>query len=222
MKSFNVRNARGAAGRLFACGALLLVAAAGAAQAQAPPGAGAPARIDPKADTHARTNREARLRSAEMGAEAAKINQKHLAAAIEQTKQDFKRIQLLRNELVDRLVSKRPLDYGRLAADAEEIHKRSGRLKTFMMKAAVADEKKGEEGEKKPDEHAPVYDEAAMRSALVKLCNTIYSFTNNPMFKNPAVVGAEEPAKAGAELLAIIELSENLRRNAERLSKSGK
>lgn len=221
MKSFNIRNVRGAARRLFACGALLLAAAAGTAQAQAPPGATAPTRIDPKADTHARTNREARLRSAEMGAEADKINRQHLAAAIEQTKQDFKRIQLLRNELVDRLVSKRPLDYRQVAADAEEIHKRSGRLKTFMMKAAVADEKKDEGGEK-PEAHAPVYDEPAMRSALVKLCNTIYSFTNNPMFKNPGVVNAEEPTKAGAELLAIIELSENVRRNAERLSRAAK
>jgi hypothetical protein len=218
MRSLHNRNVRGGACRVFGATALLLVVAAGTALAQGP-GGGAPPIINPKGETDARTNREARLRSAELPAEAEEVNKQHLAAAIEQTKQDFKRIQVLRNELVDRLVSKQPLDYKQVGESADEIHKRAARLKTFMMKASVADEAKGEE---KAEAHVPEYDEAGMKSALVKLCNTIYSFTGNPMFKNPAVVGADEPAKAGRELLAIIELSENVKRNAERLSKAGK
>ena len=219
MKNLNNRNVRVSTRRLLVAAALLLVAAAGTALAQGP-GVSAPPVINPKGETDARTNREARLRSAEMGAEAEQVNKQRLAAAIEQTKQDFKRIQILRNELVDRLVSKQPLDYKQVGESADEIHRRASRLKTFMMKASVADEKTAEE--KKPEEHTPEYDEAAMKSALVKLCNTIYSFTGNPMFKNPAVVAADEPAKAGRELLAIIELSENIKRNAERLSKAPK
>ena len=176
--------------------------------------------INPKGETDARTNREARLRSAELGAESEEVNKQHLAAAIEQTKQDFKRIQVLRNNLVDRLVSKQPLDYRQVAESAEEIHKRAARLKSFMMKASVAEEKQAEE--KKAAEGGPEYDEAAMKSALVKLCNTIYSFIGNPMFKNPDVIDAGQPAKAGAELLAIIDLSEGVKLNAERMAKASK
>ncbi len=199
--------------------AALLLAAAAAAAAQGPPaGTGAPGRVNPKDDTQSRTNREARLRSAEWGAANAEVNQKQLAAAIEQTKNDFKRIQLVRNDLVDLLVSKKPFEYKQLAEQAGEVNERAHRLKSFLMKPAV--EAAEPDGEKQPEGAKPVYDEAAMRSALVRLCNTIHSFTGNPMFQNPGVVAADQPAKAGAELLAIIELSENVKHNAERLAKA--
>jgi hypothetical protein len=42
------------------------------------------------------------------------------------------------------------------------------------------------------------------------------------MFKNPDVVAADQPVKAGGELLAIIELSDNVKHNAERLAKASK
>jgi hypothetical protein len=220
MKSLRIRRVKVAARRIVAALSLLLIAAA-ASQAQAPAGAGAPGLVNPKGDTNAQTNREAKLRSAEIGAANDVVNQQHLAVAIEQTKQDFKRIQLLRNELVDRLVAKQPLDYKLLSNQAEEINKRANRLKSFLMKpAAAAEVKPGEE--KRPDATQPEYDEAALKAALVKLCNTIHSFTANPMFQNPGVVAAEQPAKAGGELLTIIELSENIKKNAGRLAKASK
>jgi len=209
------------AARRTAAAVLLALAAAAVASAQgAPAGSGAPGRVNPKDDTQGRTNREARLRSAELEATSTQVNQKQLAAAIEQTKNDFKRIQLVRNELVDLLVSKRPLEYKPLAEQAEEINKRAHRLKSFLMKPPA--EATQPAAEKKPEAAPPEYDEAGMRAALVKLCNTIHSFTGNPMFKNPDVIDAEQPAKAGGELLTIIELSENVKLNAERLAKASK
>jgi hypothetical protein len=197
-----------------------MLAAAAVASAQGPEGGGAPGRVNPKDETQGRTSREARLRSAEIGATAGQVNQKQLAAAIEQTKNDFKRIQLVRNELVDVLVSKQPLDYKQLAGRAEEINKRAQRLKSFLMKPTPEAEKAVEE--KKTVDATHPYDEASMRSALVKLCNTIHSFTGNPMFKNPDVIDAAQPAKAGGELLTIIELSESVKLNAERMAKASK
>ena len=220
MKNLAEGTFRGAARRACAA-ALLLLAASAVASAQGPPaGAGAPGRVNPKDETQSRTNREARLRSAELEAASVQVNQKQLAAAIEQTKNDFKRIQLVRNDLVDLLVSKRPLEYKPLAEQAEEINKRAHRLKSFLMKPPA--EATQPAAEKKPEAAPPEYDEAGMRAALVKLCNTIHSFTGNPMFKNPEVVDAAQPAKAGGELLAIIELSEHVKLNAERLAKASK
>ena len=211
----------GAAAR-FAAAVALLWACAGAAAAQGgpPPGAGAPAAPNPKAAMDEQTRREAMLRGAEMRPRPAELSPQQLAAAIEQTKNDFKRIQLLRNEIVERLLAKQPLDYKQLSSQAEEINRRAGRLKSFLMKPAVEAEQKGEG--KKSEAPAPEYDEEALKAALIKLCNTIYSFTDNPMFKNLAVVDAKEPAKAGGELVTIIELSENVRRNAERLARARK
>lgn len=209
------------AARRTAAVALLLLAAAAAASAQGPPaGAGAPGRINPKDETQGRTNREAALRGAEMGATATQLNQKQLAAAIEQTKNDFKRIQLVRNELVDLLVSKRPFEYKQLAEQAEEINKRAHRLKSFLMKPPPEATQPADG--KKPESAPPALDEAGMRAALVKLCNTIHSFTGNPMFKNPDVIDAEQPAKAGGELLVIIDLSESVKLNAGRMAKASK
>ena len=220
MKNLADGTFKGAARRACAA-ALLLLAASAVASAQGPPaGAGAPGRVNPKDETQGRTNREARLRSAELEAASVQVNQKQLAAAIEQTKNDFKRIQLVRNDLVDLLVSKQPFEYKQLAGQAEEINKRAHRLKSFLMKpppeatqAAV---------EKRPEAAPPVYDEAGMRAALIKLCNTIHSFTGNPMFKNPDVIDAGQPAKAGGELLTIIDLSESVKLNAERMAKASK
>ena len=220
MKNFAHGTFKGAARRASAAALLLLVASA-VASAQGPPaGAGAPGRVNPKDETQGRTNREARLRSAELEATSVQVNQKQLAAAIEQTKNDFKRIQLVRNDLVDLLVSKQPFEYKQLAEQAEEINKRAHRLKSFLMKPPP--EATQAAGEKKPEAAPPVYDEAGMRAALVKLCNTIHSFTGNPMFKNPDVVDATQPAKAGGELLTILDLSESVKLNAERMAKASK
>ncbi|MDT5261805.1 MAG: hypothetical protein QOC61_809, partial [Acidobacteriota bacterium] len=189
MKNLSIRRFKEAACRLAAIIFLLLIVAS-ASLAQAPGGVGAPGRVNPKDETNDQVNREARLRSAEIGAATDMRNQKQLIAAIEQTKNDFKRIQLLRNDIVDRLVAKQPLDYKLLGTQAEEINKRANRLKSFLMKPAAEDLKKGEE--KKAEVPQVEYDEAGMKAALVKLCNTIHSFTGNPMFKNPEVVDAQQ------------------------------
>lgn len=220
MKNLADGTLKAAARRTAAAVVLVLTASALASAQGPPPGAGAPGRVNPRDETQGRTNREATLRSAEAVATTGQLNQKQLAAAIEQTKNDFKRIQLVRNDLVDLLVSKKPFEYRQLAEQAGEINRRAHRLKSFLMRPPP--EATQPPAGKKPEPATPEYDEAGMRAALVRLCNTIHSFTGNPMFKNPDVIDAAQPARAGAELLAIIDLSEGVRLNAERLAKSSK
>jgi hypothetical protein len=191
----------------------LLLIGAGAALAQAPGGVGAPAIINPKGDTDAQTNREAALRSAEIRSVGGRMDSRQLMAAIDQTKQDFKRIQLIRNDVVDYLVAKKPLDYKLVSEQAAEINKRAHRLKSVLMPSAPTEKEKT--AAKQTD-----YDGEQIKGALVKLCNTIYSFTGNAMFKDPTTVDIQKAASAGGDLLAIIELSDNVRRSAERLKTS--
>jgi hypothetical protein len=208
--------------RLLAITALVLIAAGvTAAQGGPPPGAAAPAIKDPKGDTVIQTDREATLRSAEIGAAAEQMNQQRLAAAMEQTRQDFKRIQLIRNDMVDNLVAKKPLDYKLIAKQAGEVGERANRLKTFLMPTANA-AAKTDEAKKDDVKQAVEYDADALKGALVRLCNTIFSFTGNPMFQDPGTVDVQKAKKAGGDLLNIIELSDQIKRNAERLAKSPK
>lgn len=178
-----------------------------------PAGAGAPLGATPKERAQDMQNREWRLRNGERDAVKAQVNQQRLQAAIELVKQDFKRIQIIRNDVIDYLVAKKPLDYKLVSEQAAEINKRANRLKSSLMPSAPVEKEK--DAAKQTE-----YDGEQIKGALVKLCNTIYSFTGNSMFKDPATVDIQKAASAGGDLLTIIELSDNVKRSAERLKAS--
>ncbi|MGB9181408.1 MAG: hypothetical protein WCB68_19415 [Pyrinomonadaceae bacterium] len=195
--------------------AAFLIVMSGAAFSQGAPGGPPPDTSNPRGEDRDRQRREADLRAGDIGVVIAGIQQKKMAASIEQMKQDFKHIQLIRNEMVDDLVAKKPLDYKRISDRTEEVNKRAQRLKTFLMPP-----KPGEKEETPP---TPVeLKSEEMTGALVKLCNLIYNFTNNPAIKNADVTDAKDAAKAGTDLLSIISLSNDIKSSAERLSKTPK
>lgn len=215
MKEDHSRALRVYARRLPAVAALLLMTAGAALAQGAPSGVGAPVTRDPKGETNEQTSRETLLRRGEMGAAMSQLNQQRLAAAIEQTKQDFKRIQLIRNDVVDDLVAKKPLDYKLTARRAGEVNERALRLKSFLMPSAVKQEDEQKKDEQKPSVE---YDAEGLKGALVRLCNTIFSFTGNPMFQDPNTVDVQKATKAGGDLLDIIELSGSIKGSAEKLA----
>ncbi|HEX8163611.1 MAG TPA: hypothetical protein VF538_17200 [Pyrinomonadaceae bacterium] len=216
MKQRRSRSTRSSVCRLAAIISFSFAGAVAATAQGAPGGVGAPPVINPKGDTDAQTNREAALRSAEIRAVGGRMDARRLAAAIDQTKQDFKRIQLIRNDVIDYLVARKPLDYKLVSEQAAEINKRANRLKSVLMPSAPPEDKE-KDAAKQTD-----YDGEQIKGALVKLCNTIHSFTGNPMFKDPGVVDLQKAAAAGGDLLAIIELSDGVKRSAERLGKASK
>jgi hypothetical protein len=79
--------------------------------AQAPPGAGAPANNNPRSAERGRQADESRLRSAEMDAAVESEQKKRVEVAILHLKEDFTRIQLLRNDIARDLVAHKPLNY---------------------------------------------------------------------------------------------------------------
>ena len=197
---------------------VLAVAISGLAQGSTqgpPPGAGQPAIINPRLEERARQANEARLRNMEMEVGGEAENQRHVQEAISNMKQDFTRIQVLRNDIARNLVAHKALDYGLITNQTGEINKRAHRLNVYML--ARAPENK---------EHNSTSDPGSeeMVDALVKLCKLIDSFTENPALKNVATIDAkerdkakEDKAKADADLLAIIKLSENIQRKSDSL-----
>ena len=172
----------------------------------------APAVKDPFGEIRDRQQREAQLRNAEMRSPARPSDTRNPEAA-KQMREDFKSIQVRRNNVVRHLLSEKPLDYKFIANETEEISKRANRLKAYLTHESVESEKK-EEG--KPLELG----DKQMKGALVTMCKRIDSFTENPVFKLPDVVDAPQSVKAGSDLRDIILLSGGIVKLAEKLSKT--
>ena len=153
------------------------------------------------------------MRTAETGAAIVKLDEKRIAAAVDQLKDDFRQVQIIRNEIVRTLLTNQPLDYKLISNKAGEVNKRAERLKTFLIPPVP-----GQTG-KKPKSQIE-FDSDEMKDALVRLCELIDSFVENPIMKTPGSVDAEQSTKAGGDLLSIIELSDAVRRSTEKLSKA--
>lgn len=172
----------------------------------------APAVKDPFGEIRERQQREAQLRSAEMMGPARKGDTRDFEAGSKQMRDDFKAIQVMRNNLARHLLSEKPLDYKFIAAETDAINKRANRLRAFLIRESV-------EGEKKEENKALELGDNQMKGALVAMCKRIDSFTENPVFKLPDVVDAPQSAKAGSDLRDILLLSDGIMKLAERLNK---
>jgi hypothetical protein len=178
-----------------------------ALQARRPPG-----ETDLKRQQREREHREAMLRTMEAKAAIDKLDQKQIEAAIKQVNEDFKQIQIVRNEMVRNLLANRPLDYRLISEEAGEINKRADRLKTYLMPPAP-------EGQDQKPKSQIEYAGGEMKDALIRLCNLIATFIDNPVLQTPSRVDVEQSTKAGGDLLSIIELSDDIKRSAEKLKK---
>jgi len=177
-----------------------------------PPGAGAPGIINPKADDRNRQLAEGRLRSAEMDAGMESEKQQHIREAVAKIKEDFTRIQVLRNDIARDLVARKPLNYNLISDQTAEINKHANRLNVYML-AHPGDKDADGKAELKNDE---------MIGALVKLCKLVDSFTENPALSQAVDVKAinkakEDKARADHDLLSIIKLSETIKKKADSL-----
>jgi len=177
-----------------------------------PAGAGPPPNNNPNVGDRIRQIDEGRLRGAETNAGLEEENQKRLQAAIVNMKDDYKRIQVLRNDIARNLVARKPTEYKLVAEQTAEINKRASRLNVYMQ-AHVPDEQMPYSADEIKNEE--------MVGALVKLCKLIDSFTENPALKNAATVNSkdiakskEDKANADRDLLAIIKLSATIQKKS--------
>ena len=174
-----------------------------------------PEPVDPvKIRQQETTVREIGLRS--VGARPAEArDQQHVQAVIDEIKQDYRRIQIVRSELAHVITTHQQLDFKRVAEEAEEINKRAHRLQARLaLYKAEADEKN--------DATQVEFRADQLQDALIKLCNLIMNFTTNPVFQTLAAVDLQESARASRDLDSIIVLSSNIKKSAERLSKPPK
>ena len=165
---------------------------------------------DRKSEARERQDREASLRNPGLGTPVPKEDQKRIEAVIEKMKEDFRRIQIVRNEMVRNLRAEKPFDYKLISDEVAEINKRADRLKNSLMPGVSGD---AEKADRVREELSP----EELKNALIKLCNSIDSFVESPVLKNPGTTDVQQLSTAGADLLKVIELSGRIRKSALRL-----
>ena len=131
-----------------------------------------------------------------------------------QINEDFQRVQVIHNELVRMLQSDKGLDYGRLADLGGDLKKRGTRLRENL---ALPEAEEGGVQAKRPD----VIDDQQVRKDIVALHDLVVTFVGNPLFKNLGVVDAKTIDQATDNLDKIIDLSDEIKREAKLLNKKG-
>jgi hypothetical protein len=159
------------------------------------------------------SRREWQLRN--FGNPGAPPDRRRLEALMAQTEEDFNKILALHNEIARAISSNKRLDYQFVSEATSEIHKRAGRLQSNLALGLPSEEAKNV---KAPDE----FNDAQMKDGLIKLCKQIRSFVTNPIIETPNTVDAEKLAMAKRDLETLIQLSDQIRKDATRLSKTQK
>ncbi len=156
--------------------------------------------------------RETQLRMLERQPKRAVKSDPVLAFA--QIREDFRRIQVVDHEVMRAVSSGNALDYKYISEAAAEIRKRASRLKTNLVFP---------EGENDNDEarrKKGYADVSGLTPSLTALDQLILSFVHNPVFKDAGVVDTKLGGKARRDLDIIIEVSDKVRKIAERMRKN--
>ena len=132
-----------------------------------------------------------------------------------QINEDFQRIQVIHNEIVRMLQPDKGLNYDRLADLTNDMKKRGARLRENL---ALPEPEKSDA----PHTHPETIDETHVKNTIADLHDLIVSFVANPIFKNLGVVDAKTVDTATQNLDAIIEVSDELKKEARLLGKSTK
>jgi hypothetical protein len=138
-------------------------------------------------------------------------DQRQLKALMAQTEEDFNRILELHNEIARAISSNNGLDYRFVSEATGEIKKRASRVQSSLRLTP-------EEGHASPK--LEDFSDVQMKDALIKLCKQIRGFVTNPSIEHPNTIDANQLAKARTDLEGVIQLSGQIKKDADKLSKA--
>ena len=137
-------------------------------------------------------------------------DQRQLKALMAQTEEDFTRILALHNEIARALSSNNALNYKFVSEATGEIKKRASRVQSSLHLAP---------GEDQVFEKLEEFNDAQMKDALIKLCKQIRSFVTNPSIEQPNTVDADQLTRARHDLESLIQLSTQIKKDADKLGR---
>ena len=132
-----------------------------------------------------------------------------------QINEDFQRIQVIHNEIVRMFQPDRSVNYDRLAELTDDMKKRSARLRDNLS-LPEPDKTDGKAA------HPDAIDESHMKKNIFALHDLVVDFVANPIFKNLGVVDAKMIDSATVNLNNLIDISDEIKREAKTLGRSAK
>ena len=159
--------------------------------------------------------REMEIRQREGAIKTGTVKGAAPASACEGCRDDFRRLQVVNNEMMRATFSdetSNTLDYRRISEATAEINRRASRLKANLLFP------KPEREEQRPKDE-DISNDKQLKASLLALDKLIMDFVNNPVFRS-GTVDTQRSVKAGQVLVRIIELSRAVKLGAEKLSKS--
>ena len=132
-----------------------------------------------------------------------------------QINEDFQRIQVIHNEIVRMLQADKGLNYDRLMDLTGDMKKRGARLRENL----ALPERDKTEADRVQSE---TIDEAHIKTTIANLHDAVARFIANPIFKNLGVVDAKVVDTATKDLDNVIDISDEIKKEAKTLGKSAK
>lgn len=158
------------------------------------------------------SNREWQLRNFGKNPHTPK-DKRQVEALMAQAEEDFNRILTLHNEIARALASKNALDYRFVSEAMSEIKKRASRVQSSLYLGLSTEDAAGAEKQK-------TFEEGEIKEALITLCKQIRSFVTNPVIENPNTIDVNESVRARRDLDSVIQLSGEIKKDADKLSKN--
>lgn len=132
-----------------------------------------------------------------------------------QINEDFQGLQVIHNEIVRMLQPSKSLNYDRLADLTGDMKKRGARLRENLA-LPEPDKTHAQSAQ------AETIDEAHIKKTIGELHDVVVSFVANPIFKNLGVVEPKTIDAATKDLNNLIDLSDQIKKEAKTLGKSAK
>lgn len=126
--------------------------------------------------------------------------------------EDFTRIQVINNDLVEAVSGSAPLNLEFVVKSAAELAERT---KRFEENLGHPESEKGS----KPPSSQPATDFEQLKRSLATLDKLMTEFTHNPLFTDANTRDAELLVKARRDLAELNALSEHIKKDAEALNK---
>jgi hypothetical protein len=186
----------------------MLIISIGCSMIFATPIAGQTAGDPAKAQMQEMDRREMQLNN--VGGDKGPSNDpKRSQAMMAQVSEDFQRILTLHNEIVRAIAANRSLSYQFISDATGEIRKRSARLQSSLklQKPEPTTENRGAGTDLKT---------LGTKEELILLCKQIESFVRNPIIDKPGTVDAQQLGKARRDLETIVELSDEIKKYADK------
>ncbi len=144
--------------------------------------------------------------------EADKKFKKEVISIFPQVQEDFRRLQIVNNEMMQTVFVAKSLDYRLISTSTEEIKRRALRLRQNLLLPKIS---RNEESQKFHEVSSP----EQLKASLLLLDHSVMSFVTNPLFKLPDMIDPSLAATAQRDLESIIQSSNAIKRNAEKLAK---